>query len=125
MEAPESRAEPVPTTTDLQTRMRADLTTAMKARDRRRISVLRTMLAAFANAEAPPAIPTSSLDVPVVGQLVEHERLVLDDADLTVLVEAEIVDRRDTAAIYRANGREEDAADLDAEVAILTAYVGS
>src|SRR5690606_5767223 len=56
-------------------RLRADLTAAMRERDRVAIRVLRTTIAAIANAEAPPASvdARSTSDEPVVGQLVEHE----------------------------------------------------
>lgn len=108
-------------TPSLPGRMRDDLTAAMRARDRRTVAVLRTMLAAFANAEAPPR--TEPAPTPVVGRLVEHQRLVLTGADLAALVRAEIADRRDTALIYRRVGRSPEADDLDAEVTILERYL--
>ena len=40
---------------DLHKRLRADLTDALRARDRESVRVLRTVLAAIANAEAQPA----------------------------------------------------------------------
>ena len=66
---------PVPT---LPEQLAADLLVARKARDAAATNALRTTLAAFANAEAPPAPETSSSAPPVTG-LVEHERLTLDD----------------------------------------------
>ena len=85
-------------------RLRADLTRAMLDRDQTAVSVLRTTLAAIANAEAPPL--TDPPPAPVVGRLVEHRRLELSGADLERIVRDEIADRRDTVARYTHAGRE-------------------
>jgi len=108
-------------------RVRADLRAAMQRRDARAVSVLRTLLAAFENAEAPPVelaggtarLPTA----PVVGRLVEHARLDLTDDDRRGLVGHEIADRRDTAEQYRRGGRADAAAELEAEIALLEPYL--
>jgi uncharacterized protein YqeY len=101
--------------------MRSDLSRALKSRDRRAIAVLRTTLAAIANAEAPPAQP---VDIsPVVGQSAEVQRLTLEDADIERIVRHEIADRRDTIARYEVGGRSDDAESLRAELAILESYL--
>ena len=105
--------------------MRADLTAAMKERDRARLTVLRTALAAFANAEAVdvadaanspawPAQPAGSTEV---------DRVVLVDADHQRILGDLIADRVDTAATYDANGRSDDADVLRNEIDILTTYL--
>ena len=104
-------------------RMREDLTRALKARDQRSVNVLRTTLAAIANAEAPPAPAPSAPTAPVVGQLVEHARLELSDADLQQIVRHEIADRQDTIDRYLAGGRGVEAEPLVEELVILRSYV--
>ena len=103
-------------------RVQADLREAMRRGDRAAVSTLRTLLAAFANAEAPPLTasgrhrpPTE----PVVGRLVEHPRLELSDDDRRAIVADEIADRRDSAAQYRRAGRADAAAELEVEIALL------
>jgi uncharacterized protein len=102
-------------------RLRADLTTAMLDRDQTTVSVLRTTLAAIANAEAPP-LPDAP-PKPVVGRLVEHPRLELSAADLERIVGDEIADRRDTMSRYARAGRDEPAAAMQAEITILERYL--
>ncbi len=91
------------------------------------MNVLRTTLAAIANAEAPP--PPAPADAPglpmapVVGQLVDHPRLVLSDADLDAILRLEIADRQDTIDRYRVAGRDAEAAPLLEELAILRRYL--
>jgi uncharacterized protein YqeY len=122
--SPDSPASADPLTDRVQTDLRA----AMRRRDARAVSVLRTLLAAFANAEAPPApepsrgpgqLPTA----PVVGRLVEHTRLELTDDDRRALVRHEIADRRDTAAQFARGGRDDAAEEIRAEIALLEAYL--
>jgi len=108
-------------------RVRADLHAAMARRDTPTVRTLRTLLAAFANAEAPPAaqgsedagLPTP----PVVGRLVEHPRLVLGDEERRAIVRHEIADRRDTAAQYVQAGRPDAADDLHAQIRLLEPYL--
>jgi len=104
-------------------RMRADLARAMKARDRVAVSVLRATLAAFANAEAPPAPEAVTWPPSAVGRLVEHRRIDLSHADHEQIVRAEIADRRAAIADYAAGGRYDEAATLERGVALLAAYL--
>jgi uncharacterized protein YqeY len=104
----------------LEERMRRDLTAAMKERDRARITVLRTALAAIANAEA-PVVDTRAWPPPVAGST-EVERLELTDADRQRVISAQIVDREDTVAQYERNGRTAEADVVRSEIAILRTY---
>lgn len=103
-------------------RMRADLPEAMKARDASAVLALRTGLAAIANAEA-PAMAASVPAEPVVGQLVEHDRLELTAADVDRILRHEIDDRLDTIAAIEPHGRDDEAGDLRAEIAVLRRYL--
>jgi hypothetical protein len=109
--------------TSIPERMRADLARAMKARDRVAVSVLRATLAAFANAEAPPAPEAVTWPPSVVGRLVEHRRIDLSHADHEQIVREEIADRRAAIADYTAGERHDEAATLERGVALLVAYL--
>ena len=103
--------------------MQADLTVAMKARDRSAVTAIRTGLAAIANAEAPPVgAERSSLAPPVTG-LVEHDRLELTTDDVDRILRHEIDDRRDTIATIEGHGRVDEAEVLRAEIATLERYL--
>jgi uncharacterized protein YqeY len=108
----------------LETRMRADLTQAMKERDRSRVAALRTALAAIANAEAPPAhdLPTPPL-APLVGRAQEQPRLVLTPADVEAIVRLEIADRRDTIEHLRGRDQDDAVRQLASEITVLERYL--
>lgn len=83
---------------DLVERMRADLTTAMKARDTDTVRVLRVVLAAVANAEAQPVHSDSPSSLTVSGRIAgataglgsaEAERRVLTEEDVRAIIRAE------------------------------------
>src|SRR4051812_26054061 len=100
--------------TALRARLQADLTVAMKARDTVTVAVVRTALAALANAEAQDA---DALPAPVAdGPLLEYPRLVLTPADEQRIFRHEVADRRDTEARYTAAGRDDAAAEMQAEI---------
>jgi uncharacterized protein YqeY len=103
--------------------MREDLTRAMKASDQPTVAVLRTTLAAIANAEAPPHDDRGPAPPPVYGRLVEHPRLVLSEADVVRIVRREVEEREIAIAQYAAGGRQAEAAVLEVEVAILRRYI--
>jgi uncharacterized protein YqeY len=106
---------------ELQDRMRADLVAALKDRNPTIVSVLRTTLAAIANAEAPPLAEVGRS--PVVGRPNEVPRLALTDGDLERIVRAEIADRLDTIDRYERAGADEPAAALRPEIEILQRYL--
>ena len=106
-------------------RMRADLKVAMREKDKVAVRALRTTMGAIANAEAPPidADDRTSADEPDVGNLVEHRRLALTADDLDRVLRAEVADRIDTAEQFEANGRDEEAAVVRAEAAVVERYL--
>jgi uncharacterized protein YqeY len=90
----------------LKEQIRADLTTAIKARDELRSSTLRMVLTAITNAE-------------VAGK---EAKQLTDDEVLTVLT-SEAKKRREAATAFADGGREEMAAKEVAEAAVLADYL--
>lgn len=106
----------------LDSTLRADLTTALRARDQVRVHAIRAALSAIANAEAPPAPADSSVE-PIVGQLVEHERRRLTRDDLRGILQAEVDERDRAAEEYRSLGRDDEADRMNAEGEVLRGYL--
>jgi len=104
---------------DLNTRLRADLTAAMRRRDQPAVRAVRTLMAAVSNAEA-PQIDAAPLEVR--GELLQHERRELAADELVAIVAFQIADRESAIATYRANGRDDPADELQQEVDALRAY---
>jgi hypothetical protein len=103
----------------LRHQMQADLSPAIKARDTSRVAVLRTTLAAIANAEAvDPGQPT-----PRVGLLGDVERRQLTGDDVRRIVIGERDDLLATAAEMDRLGQVASASDLGARAAILDGYL--
>jgi uncharacterized protein YqeY len=102
-------------------RLRADLTRAMKGRDRTAVRALRSALAAISNAEAPPIerVPEA-----VHGGPNEHAPLRLSSSDIERILQAEVDDRRDTIAQIGPHGHTEQVQELQAEIGVLQAYLG-
>ncbi|MFW6869546.1 GatB/YqeY domain-containing protein [Nocardioides sp. CPCC 206347] len=90
----------------LKDRLRADLTTAIKARDEVRSSTLRMVLTAVTNAE-------------VAGKVAKE---LTDDEVLTVL-SSEAKKRREAAVAFEEGNRPEQAAKERAETAVLQDYL--
>jgi uncharacterized protein YqeY len=106
----------------LRGRLQDDLRDAMKARDRTRVSVLRSTLGAIANAEAVPATDRPNVvgrDLPT-----EVERRVLTAADVSAVVMRELDELERDAELHRTRGDAEALADLEARIGILAVYVG-
>ena len=110
---------------DLKLRLRADLRKAMKERLPAEVKVLRALLAAIDNAEAPP-LPEGS------GAAVQHafasgsaevERRRLGRDDLHRLLAAEIQEIQQAAAELQRRGREESAEALRAEALVARRYL--
>lgn len=97
---------PTPVPNGLKERLRADLTTAMKARDKMRSGTIRMVLAAISEAE-------------VAGK----EAVQLSDQQVTDVVVREAKKRREAEEAFAAAGREEMAAKERAEAAVLTDYL--
>jgi uncharacterized protein YqeY len=104
--------------------MQADLKVAMKGRDQVATRALRTGMAAIANAEAPAAADPSGPTEPVVGRLIEHDRLDLTAEDVQRVLRREIADRLDTIAVITPHGRDDEVAALDGEIAVHRRYLG-
>lgn len=91
---------------DLKDRLRADLTTSMKARDSLRSSTLRMLLASITNAE-------------VAGK----EQRELSDDDVVGVLSTEAKRRREAAAAFEEAGRADSADKERAEAAIIAGYL--
>jgi hypothetical protein len=101
--------------TPIRDRMQADLAAAMRARDARRTSVLRTTLSAVANAEA--------IEVPAGTTATEVPRRELTEDDIRLVVEGERADLEAVAAQLRDRGMHDEADDLAAKAEVLGAYL--
>ena len=91
---------------ELKDRLRADLTTAMKARDEVRASTLRMVLTAITNAE-------------VAGK----ESRELSDDDVVGVLSTEAKKRREAATAFAEGGRAEMAEKETAEAAVIADYL--
>ncbi|MFD3594813.1 GatB/YqeY domain-containing protein [Nocardia sp. NPDC058640] len=91
---------------ELKAKLRADMTTAMKAKDKLRLATLRMLLAAIQNSE--------------VSGTAAHE---LSDNDVVALLQKEAKKRNEAAVIYEQNGRGELAANERAEEEIIEEYL--
>jgi uncharacterized protein YqeY len=115
----------------MRSRMRQDLTAALKARDQTAVAALKSALAAIDNAEAVAdershargsgsehiagaTAGAGSSDVP---------RRTLSEADLQAIVRAQLEERHEAADLYERLGREDEAARLRREAAVLTQYL--
>jgi len=91
-------------TTSLKDRITEDMKNAMKARESERLAAIRLLLAAIKQREV-------------------DERITLDDAAVTVVVDKLIKQRRDSISQYEQAGREDLAAAERAEIEVLTPYL--
>lgn len=109
----------------LVTRLTADLTTAMRARNAAEVAVLRQLIAAVDNAQA--VAVGDRHDTYVVHSFgdpaVEVPRRSLDEAALRRLIEDEIHTRRDAAATYRRLAQGAQAQALDDAIKVLARYL--
>src|SRR3954453_20775009 len=114
MAAGSVRGDSVSVTEPLRQRMHADLPAAMKARDAARVGVLRTTLAAVANAEAVhPADGAQPF-----GLLGDVARKDLSEDDVRSIVARERDDLATTAGEMEQLGQAEEAAELGGRAAI-------
>ena len=90
----------------LKDRLRSDLTSAMKARDKDRVGTLRMVMAAISEAE-------------VAGD----EAKELTDEEITTILTREAKKRREAAAAFAEGGRAEQAEKETAEAAVITEYL--
>jgi len=88
----------------LKARITEDMKTAMKAKDTGRLGAIRLLLAAIKQKEV-------------------DERVELDDAAVTAVIEKLTKQRKDSVSQYEAAGRQDLADTEKAEIAILAAYL--
>ncbi|MFQ6327629.1 MULTISPECIES: GatB/YqeY domain-containing protein [unclassified Nocardia] len=91
---------------ELKSQLRADMTAAMKAKDKLRLATLRMLLAAVQNAE-------------VAGS----EARELSDAEVIAVLQKEAKKRSESAEVYTQAGRGELAANEHAEARIIDEYL--
>jgi uncharacterized protein YqeY len=91
---------------DLKARLRADLTTAMKAKDKLRTATLRMVIAAIQSEEVSGSTPRE-----------------LTDADILKVLARESRKRGEAAQIFVTNGRGELAANERAEASVIDDYL--
>jgi hypothetical protein len=112
----------------LRDRLRAAVPAAIKARDRRAASALRSALAAIDNAEAVEVhdVRAGAIEMSPVGPgAAECARRELTEAEIAAIVRGEVEERRAAAAVYEEAGRGDRAAELAAEADVLTAHLGA
>lgn len=90
----------------LKTRLQADLTVAMKARDEVATSTIRMLRSAITNAE-------------VAGD----EAVELTDDQVIAVLQSEAKKRTESAEVYEQNGRSESATKERAELAVIERYL--
>lgn len=114
--------------TDLQSRLRADLLSARKARDAAATAVLRSTLAAISNAEALPVAEASLTgDGPIAGAatgvgVTEAVRRDLTDDDIRAIISDEQAERLSAATDLESHGAAEKGEQLRAEAELLAVY---
>jgi len=110
---------------DMKARLRADLRTAMKDRRSIEAKVIRALIAAIDNAEAPPAHEgqTARAHHHFHSGSAEIERLLLSGARVHDLIVADIHERERAAAEMERLGMMDRADALRAEAAIAKHYV--
>lgn len=107
--------------TALKDRLRADLKLALKASRKAEMSVLRTLLAAIDNAEAPPRTDAQLRYDPDSAS--EVDRVELSQEQLDGVLAAECDAREEAAAQLDRHGQSDRADALRAEVATIRRYL--
>ena len=107
---------------ELKDRLRADLKDALKAGRKAEMSLLRSLLAAIDNAEAPPRTDAELRYDPNAAS--EIARLELSAAQLAAVLAHERAVREQAAGQMDRAGRTGAAQDLRAEAAIIGRYSG-
>ncbi|MFT3715584.1 MAG: GatB/YqeY domain-containing protein [Gordonia sp. (in: high G+C Gram-positive bacteria)] len=112
---------------EVRTAMRADLRTAMKAKDKSTVSALRTALAAIDNAESVDAGESATTSAHVAGASLgagsaEADRKQLSADDVAGILRTQVLDLQQQAEQYEALGRDDAAAELRAQAAVIARY---
>ncbi|MDQ6717421.1 MAG: GatB/YqeY domain-containing protein [Gemmatimonadota bacterium] len=103
----------------MRTRLEADLKTAMKARDKSAVGVLRNLIGAIDNAGAVEAGPAGP---PIVGRRADVPRRALSDGDINGLIRREAAEIRSALREYESLGRNAEAAELREKLAVAERY---
>jgi uncharacterized protein YqeY len=126
-----NEARPMENAQVLRSRLRTDLTVAMKARQPEAVSALRTAIAAIDNAEAvaAPERQATAVGEHVAGAGVgvgstEAVRRFLSTDELRALLQHQVTDRVAEADRYDAYGQSEAADRLRREAEVLGKYLG-
>ena len=108
----------------LKSRLRADLTAALKAREALHVALLRDLIAAIDNAEAAP-IPANATSQPLdfLTGSAEIARMDLGPEQVRDIMKREILGREDAAAGYERVGRPDMAAKLRDEAELARHYL--
>jgi uncharacterized protein YqeY len=101
-------------------RLKADLRSAMKARDNIRIATLRMIVSALDNATA---VEVDTSYVPLVGLTPDVPRRELSDAQQRAILHQEADGRRNALRRYQELGKSDEAERMRAELAVLTPYL--
>ena len=104
----------------IRNRMKADLTQAMKQRQKAAVTVLRSVLGTIDNAEA---VEVDTAYVPMQGQTKDVARKVLTEEDVRVILMNEMAERRAVIAEYEQVGQAAAAEEMRAEVEVIKRYV--
>jgi uncharacterized protein len=115
----------------MRSRMRQDLTAALKARDQTAVAALKSALAAIDNAEAVADDGTHSREsssAHIAGATAgagssDVPRRMLSEAEMQAIVRGQLEERHEAADLYERLGREDQATRLRREVAVLTRYL--
>ena len=114
---------------DLRSRLQADLTASLRARDKATAAALRTTLSAIANAEAVPTEASLPADGSVIAGATaglgsaEAPRRDLTEQDVLAIIAAERAELSAAATELEQHGATDRAAELHAAAAVLDAYL--
>ena len=100
------------TSSPLEERLRADLTTAQRERDQQKVDTLRMALGAFHNEE-----------VARTDSAHKQRRIPLTEADRVALLEKQLKQRREAADLFRKGNRPELAEKEEREASLLQVYL--
>lgn len=109
---------------DMKAQLRGDLLVAMKGRQVMDAKVIRALIAAIDNAEAPPAVAAPALTQhQFASGSAEVKRLVLNPAQVQAIVLADVAEREQAAAQMDRLGQTARAEELRAEALVAGRYV--
>lgn len=111
--------------TVMKTRLRADLLAAMKAKRMADVPVLRALIAAVDNAEAPPAREGQPgvLNDDFLSGSAEVRRMVLSQDDVRAVIDADAREREQAAAQFDSLGKSDMAETLRAGAELARRYL--